>query len=129
MVLVDTSVWIDYFRGIDTQQVSHLDGLLKCDRIIIGDLIITELLQGYRYKRELKAVFEIIDLLEFRELVGRSISIKAAENYRKLRTKGATVQKTIDVIIGTYCIENGIYLLHNDRDFKPMEKHLGLKCI
>jgi predicted nucleic acid-binding protein len=129
MVLVDTSVWIDYFNGTETQQVFLLDDLLKEDRIIIGDLILTELLQGFRYKRELLAISELVNLLEYRDLVGRKIAEKSAENYRFLRRKGATVRKTIDVIIGTFCIENGINLLHADRDFDPMEKHLGLRVI
>jgi predicted nucleic acid-binding protein len=129
MVLVDTSVWIDYFRGKETQQVSMLDNLLDKDRIIIGDLIITELLQGFRYKRELAAISEVVELLEYRDLVGRKIAEKSAEYFRYLRKKGITVRKTIDVIIGTFCIENGIYLLHDDRDFTPMEKYLELKVI
>jgi predicted nucleic acid-binding protein len=129
MILVDTSVWIDYFSGKETQQVFLLDDLLKEDRIIIGDLILTELLQGFRYKRDLIAISEVVKLLEYRDLVGKEIAEKSAENYRYLRRKGATVRKTIDVIIGTFCIENGINLLHADRDFDPMEKHLGLKVI
>ncbi len=129
MVLVDTSVWIDYFRGTETPQVFLLDGMLARDRIIIGDLIITELMQGFRYKKELAAISEIVNLLEYRDLVGREIAEKSAENYRYLRKKGATVRKTFDVIIGTFCIENDIYLLHDDRDFTPMEKYLGLKVI
>lgn len=129
MVLVDTSVWIDYFRGTETPRVFLLDGMLARDRIIIGDLIITELMQGFRYKKELAAISEIVNLLEYKDLVGREIAEKSAENYRYLRKKGATVRKTIDVIIGTFCIENEIYLLHDDRDFTPMEKHLGLKVI
>ncbi len=129
MVLVDTSVWIDYLRDADTRQVELLESLLETDRVIIGDLIITELLQGFRYKKDLKAINEIIKLLEYRNLVGREIAEKSAENYRVLRKKGSTVRKTIDVIIGTFCIENNIYLLHNDRDFLPMEKHLGLKVV
>lgn len=129
MVLVDTSVWIDYFRGTETRQVSLLDDLLAKDRIIIGDLIITELMQGFRYQRELNAISEVVELLEYRDLVGREIAEKSAENYRYLRKRGATVRKTIDVIIGTFCIENGIYLLYDDRDFTQMESHLGLKVI
>lgn len=129
MVLVDTSVWIDYFAGKETQQVFLLDDLLKEDRIIIGDLILTELLRGFRYKLDLIAISEVIKLLEYKDLVGREIAEKSAENYRYLRRKGATVRKTIDVIIGTFCIENGTNLLHADRDFDPMEKHLGLKVI
>lgn len=121
MVLVDTSVWIDYFCGKETQQVFLLDDLLKEDRIIIGDLILTELLRGFRYKLDLIAISEVIKLLEYKDLVGREIAEKSAENYRYLRRKGATVRKTIDVIIGTFCIENGTNLLHADRDFDPME--------
>lgn len=129
MILVDTSVWIDYFNGADTRQSSQLDLLLDTERLIIGDLIITELLQGFRTDKEIAAVHEIISLLEYRDLVGRKIAEQSAQNYRFLRKKGVTVRKTIDVIIGTFCIENGHFLLHNDQDFVPMQNFLSLKVI
>jgi predicted nucleic acid-binding protein len=129
MVLVDTSVWIDYFRGTDSRQTDALDRLFDEDSIIIGDLILVELLQGFRTKKELAAADEIVSRLEYRDMAGREVALKAAENYRMLRTKGLTVRKTIDMLIGTFCLVNGIRLLHNDRDFDPMEKHLGLRVV
>jgi len=129
MVLVDTSVWVDYFRGTDTPLTQKLDHLLEEERIVIGDLILAELLQGFRSEKDLAAARKIIDKLEYRDFAGKEICLKAADNYRWLRTRGITVRKTIDVIIGTFCLENGIRLLHNDRDFDPMEKHLGLRVV
>ena len=129
MVLVDTSIWVDYFWGMDTPQTQKLDRLLEAERIVIGDLIFAELLQGFRSGKDLAAARKMIDKLEYRDLAGKEICLKAADNYRWLRTRGITVRKTIDVIIGTFCLENGIGLLHNDRDFDPMEKHLGLRTL
>jgi predicted nucleic acid-binding protein len=127
MVLVDTSVWIDYFRGIESRHTRMLDQCLDEERVATGDLIIIELLQGFRTKRQIEAAHQIISRLEYYDLVGRDIAYRAAENYRVLRDKGITVRKTIDTIIGTFCIVNQMKLLHNDRDFDPMTKYLGLK--
>ena len=129
MVMVDTSVWIDYVNGTTNTQVEKLHSLLNSDRILIGDLIITELLQGFSTPRELKVIQNIISLLEYHDMVGRDIAEKSALNYNYLRKNGITVRKTIDVIIGTFCIENKIPLLHNNKDFVPMEKHLHLLSI
>ena len=129
MILVDTSVWIDYFRGTTTSQTVKLDRFLDEEMVCVGDLILAELLQGFRTKKEMATAQKILGTLEYHDLAGRKIALKAAENYRKLRSKGITVRKTIDVFIGTFCVENGIQLLHNDRDFEPMEKHLGLKVV
>lgn len=129
MVLVDTSVWIDYFRGCNSLQTDKLDELLDEERIATGDLIITELLQGFRTKTQFTAAQQILSRLEYYDLVGRDIAIKAAENYRFLRKKGITIRKTIDVIIGTFCIENKIRLLHADHDFIPMVNYLDLLVV
>ena len=129
MLVVDTSVWIDYFRGADTWQTNHLDHSLESDRIVIGDLILAELLQGFTKDKDLRTAKALMDRLEHRDFVGREIALKAAANYRKLRTKGATVRKTIDVLIGTWCIEHRTPLLHNDHDFEAMEKFLGLRVV
>jgi predicted nucleic acid-binding protein len=126
MVLVDTSVWIDYFRGSPSPQTDMLDRLLDEERVATGDLIITELLQGFRTKTQLTAANQIISRLEYYDLVGKEIAIKASENYRFLRKKGITIRKTIDVIIGTFCIENKFKLLHSDHDFEPMAEYLDL---
>lgn len=129
MVLVDTSVWIDYFLGKNTGQTLTLDSLFDSERICTGDLIIAEIMQGIKTKNEIATANHIISLLEYYDLVGRDIAFKAAENYRYLRKKGVTIRKTIDVIIGTFCIENQIKLLHNDRDFDPFVKFLGLEIL
>jgi len=127
MIVVDTSAWIDYFRGIVAPHTDTLDSQLQTNRIIIGDLIIIELLQGFKTKKEYDQARKLIEKLEYRDLVGRTIALQSAENFRILRSKGITVRKTIDVIIATFCIENGFQIIHNDRDFDPMEKYLGLK--
>lgn len=127
MVVVDTSVWIDYLRGASTPQVELLEEVFETDRIVIGDLIITELMQGFRYKKDIAKANELINTLEYMDFVGREIAEKSAENFRLIRKKGFTIRKTIDVIIGTFCIKNGFWLLHNDRDFDPLEKYLNLR--
>lgn len=127
MIVADTSVWIDYLRGIDAPHTNALDDELQNNRIITGDLIITEFLQGFRNEKDYSEAKNIMDALEYRDFVGRDIALKAAQNFRKLRTSGITVRKTIDVIIATFCIENNFPLIHNDRDFDPMEQYLGLK--
>jgi len=127
MIVVDTSAWIDYFRGIVAPHTDTLDSQLQTNRIIIGDLIIIELLQGFKTKKEYDQARKLIERLEYRDFVGRTIALKSAENFRILRSKGITVRKTIDVIIATFCIENGFQIIHNDRDFDPMEKYLGLE--
>jgi len=127
MIVADTSVWIDYLRGVDAPHTNALDDELQNNRIITGDLIITEFLQGFRNEKDYSEAKNIMDALEYRDFVGRDIALKAAQNFRKLRTSGITVRKTIDVIIATFCIENNFPLIHNDRDFDPMEQYLGLK--
>jgi len=129
MILVDTSVWIDYFNGSDTRETSILDALLGTEPLLIGDLILVEVLQGFRSDAELARATRLLGLLEFRELVGREVAIRSAFNYRSLRARGVTVRKTIDVIIGTWCILNNHQILHSDRDFDPLEKHLGLRVV
>lgn len=129
MVLADTSIWIDYFRGADSTQTDRLNKLLDSERVATGDLIIVELLQGFRTKSQIAAAREIISRLEYFDLAGKEIAFKAAENNRILRKAGITIRKTIDVIIGTFCIENQFKLLHNDRDFEPMKNYLGLMTL
>lgn len=127
MIVADTSAWIDYFRGVDAPHTDALDYEIRNNRIITGDLIIIEFLQGFREKKDIFNAKKIMESLEYRDLVGKEIAYKAAENYRFLKAKGITVRKTIDVIIGTFCIVNEYQLIHNDRDFDPMELHLGLR--
>jgi predicted nucleic acid-binding protein len=127
LILVDSSVWIDYFRGTVTPQTERLDGLLGEQPLAIGDLILTEVLQGFDNERDFSDARRMLTALLVVELGGREIAIQAAKNFRALRQRGATVRKTIDTIIATRCIEDGYELLHNDRDFEPFAKHLGLR--
>ena len=129
MILVDSSVWIDYFRGVKSPQAERLDSLLRVQPVSIGDLIITEVLQGCATEAEFNRVKRVLLSLDVVELGGLDIALQAARNYRFLRGLGITVRKTIDVVIATYCIENGYFLLHNDRDFLPFVEHLGLTAL
>ena len=127
MILVDSSVWIDYFRSVDTPQVALLDSILGRSPLAVGDLIAAEVLQGVGDEQEFKLVKKTLDAFDHIDLVGYELAIKASENYRLLRTKGITIRKTIDTLIATRCIEDGLTLLHSDRDFSPFARHLGLK--
>ncbi len=129
MVLVDSSVWINYFNGNSTWQTEILDQMLLQIPLLTGDLILTEVLQGFRKNNEYNKAKEIMSILSCKQMGGYELAIKSAENYRKLRKKGVTVRKTIDVIIGTFCINENIPLLHDDKDFEPMVEHLSLKSI
>ena len=125
--MADTSAWIDYFRGVSAPYTDLLDLELARNRIVTGDLIIAEFLQGFRDEREYLEAKRIMDSLEYRDLVGREIAVAASQNYRVLRKAGITVRKTIDVLIATFCIKNDLQLIHNDKDFDAMEEKLGLK--
>jgi predicted nucleic acid-binding protein len=129
VILVDSSVWVDYLRGKATPQVAKLDELLGVEPLAIGDLILTEVLQGCSTDREFNQVRKTLDTLELVSLGGVDVAIEAAKNFRKLRARGVTVRKTIDTIIATRCIMDKLVLLHNDRDFDAFEQHLGLRCV
>ena len=129
MILVDSSVWIDYFNGRKTWQTDLLENLFSNVPIIIGDLILTEVLQGFRSDNDYKTAKSFLSDLPFRQMGGYQVAVQSAQNYRALRKKGVTVRKTIDVIIGTYCILEDLPLLHNDRDFEPLVSHLSLKIL
>ena len=129
MILVDSSVWIDYFRGNETPSTELLDSLLGIEPLVTGDLILTEVLQGFDSARDLNRAKKLLLSLEVIELGGQEIAIQAAKNFRTLRALGVTVRKTIDTIIATRCIESGYTLLHSDRDFEPFVKHLGLRTL
>ncbi|MFA7242714.1 MAG: PIN domain nuclease [Sulfuricellaceae bacterium] len=129
MILVDSSVWIDYFNGVICPETDLLDAALGKEAILMGDVIFTEVLQGFTSDRDFQEAQRLLNLLPFREMLGRQVALKSAENYRLLRKKGVTVRKTIDVMIGTFCIINRLPLLHRDRDFTPMEKWLGLSAV
>jgi len=129
MIVVDSSVWIDYFNGKVTKQTDLLDYFLDNELVVIGDIILTEVLQGFQNDKDFNKARKLLDSLMFKEMLGKGLAIKSAENYRRLRKNGITTRKTIDVIIATFCIANNLPLLHSDRDFTPMEKHLKLKVI
>ena len=129
MVLIDSSVWINYFNGIITWQTEILDQMLQQIPVYTGDLILTEVLQGFRRDTDYQKAKEIMSILPCKNLGGYDIAIQSAKNYRKLRKKGITVRKTVDLIIGSFCINENIPLLHDDKDFDPMAQYLGLKTI
>ena len=126
MIVVDSSVWIDFFNGVSTPEVDRLDALLGVTPLAIGDLILVEVLQGFRNERDVATARQLFRSLALLPLLGGSNSWKAADNYRQLRRKGITVRKTIDGIIATACIEANLPLLFSDRDFQPYVEHLGL---
>ena len=127
MILVDSSVWIDYFRGTQTPQTEKLDGLLSREPVAVGDLILTEVLQGFGSERDFNEAKRLLTSLLVVELGGRDIAIQAARNFRILRAQGVTIRKTINTVIAIRCIESGFTLLHSDRDFDPFVQHLGLR--
>jgi predicted nucleic acid-binding protein len=128
LILVDSSVWIDYFNGITTAPVEKLNQLLIRERLATGDLILTEVLQGFTTDRDFRTAERMLTSLQVVELGGRDIAIQAARNFRALRRMGITIRKTIDTLIATRCIESGYELLYDDRDFDPFVKHLGLRA-
>lgn len=127
MILVDSSVWVDYFNGNPTPENDFLDSLLGAEPVAIGDLILAEVLQGFRSDADYETARDMLASLTIYDLLGASLAIKTAENYRLLRKRGITVRKTADTIIATFCIERRTPLLYSDRDFDPFVKHLGLK--
>jgi predicted nucleic acid-binding protein len=126
MVLVDSSVWIDYFNGANSAECDALDALLGRELVLIGDLILTEVLQGFRTHAGYQQARSLLAPLGLCRLGGRTVALAAADNYRYLRARGITVRKTIDVIVASYCILHSIDLLHSDHDFEAMAHHLGL---
>lgn len=129
MIIVDSSVWVDYFNGVPGRHTDKLDELLGSKPIAIGDLILTEVLQGFRSDSDYKTAKKLMRSLAVVEMLGAGNAIKAADNYRALRKLGITVRKTADVIIATYCIEEKCSLLFNDRDFLPFIKQLGMRSV
>jgi hypothetical protein len=129
VIVVDSSVWIDYFRGRATPQVETLDALLGVEPVATGDLMLTEVLQGFAGDRDFNRARKLLMSLVIVDLAGPSIAVKAAENFRALRRLGISVRKTIDTVIATHCIENRLPLLYSDRDFDPFVEHLGLRAV
>ena len=127
MIFVDSSVWIDYFNGENSPEVEKLDSLLGVEPISTGDLILTEVLQGFSSDKDYKTAKNLLTPLTIFNMLDTNIAIKSADNFRLLRKKGITVRKTVDTIIATFCIQNKLALLHTDKDFRPFHKHLRLK--
>ena len=129
MIFVDSSVWIDYFNGKKTPQTDWLDSSLGNTPLIMGDLVLTEVLQGFQSDKDFRIARELLLEMPFMAMGGRALALQSAVNCRTLRRKGVSVRKTIDVMIGTFCIHYELPLLYDDRDFDPMVKFLGLKTI
>ena len=129
MILVDSSVWIDYFRGTATRETDKLDALLGTEPVATGDLILTEVLQGFGSDREFDQARKSLISLVVVDLGGQDIAIQAARNFRTLRARGITVRKTIDTVIATRCIESDYTLLFSDRDFDPFVHYLRLRSV
>jgi predicted nucleic acid-binding protein len=129
VIAVDSSVWVDYFNGRVTRETDLLDRLMGRERLLVGDLILAEVLQGFHSEAAAAIALNHFEAYEFRPMAGREIAIAAAGNYRNLRRRGITLRSTIDALIATFCIAGGHDLLHNDCDFDPFERYLGLRVI
>ncbi len=127
MIFVDSSVWINYFNDISCPEVEKLDALLGITPVATGDLILIEVLQGFRSDRDFKTAQDLLTSLTIFNILDTSLALKSADNFRLLRKKGITIRKTIDVIIATFCIENDLPLLSFDKDFQPFHDYSSLK--
>jgi predicted nucleic acid-binding protein len=127
MLVIDTTVWIDYFNGVENPQTDYLYNMLDKTPILVGDLILAEVLQGFRYDADFEKARGALGRFLQVNMVNSALALQSARNYRLLRQNGVTVRKTMDSLIATYCIENDHELLHNDNDFGGYEKHLGLR--
>jgi predicted nucleic acid-binding protein len=128
-VIVDTTVWIDFFRNTVTEQTELLEQVVRNGNAALGDLIVGEILQGVETDKQFRSLKQHLANFPAYSMVGLDNAVKSAMNYRRLRAKGFTVRKTVDCWIATFCIEQGFPLLHNDRDFDPFEEQLGLKVL
>lgn len=129
MIVVDSSVWIDFLTGVRTAKVEWLLDLLGRQPVLVGDLILVEVLQGVASEAEATRVEAALCRFHVEPMLGPDLAIAAAGHYRRLRGLGVTLRKTVDLIIGTFCIARGHPLLTADRDFRPMAEHLGLQLI
>jgi predicted nucleic acid-binding protein len=126
VIVVDTSVWIDFLNGRNAAHVRKLRSVLGSDEVVVGDLMLCEVLQGLDSETSARQVEALLRRFQVVSMAGDGVAVLAARNFRSLRRLGITISKTIDLLIGTWCIENGAPLLHNDRDFLPLARHLGL---
>lgn len=126
-MLVDSSVWVDFFNGTNTPETDYLSLILGKEELFVGDLIVSEVLQGFRNQKDYVAAKKALLSFPVLGMVGQEMAIRSANNYRRLKRKGITVRKTIDCLIATFCIETELPLLHSDSDFIPFVKHLNLR--
>jgi hypothetical protein len=129
MLLVDSTVWVDYFNGYATPQCDYLESIVANVPILVGDLILAEVLQGFHHDTDFEKARHALGRFSMASLVNPALAVQSARNYRYLRQMGVTVRKTIDSLIATYCIENDHELLHRDADFDGYEQHLGLRVV
>jgi hypothetical protein len=127
LIIVDSSVWIDYFNGVGSPAASRLDSMLGVELLGIGDLILAEVLQGFRSDAHYRAATELMLSMPVFDMLGKDMALRSAGNYRTLRAKGITVRRTADVIIASYCIKHELPLLFEDKDFLPFVQNLGLR--
>jgi len=126
VIVVDSSVWIDFLNGRSARHVGRLQALLGAEEIVVGDLMLCEVLQDMASEREARQVEVLLRRFAIIPMAGQAIAVIAARNFRYLRRRGITIRKTIDLLIGAWCIESRTALLHNDNDFRSMARHLGL---
>lgn len=129
MILVDSSVWIDYFNGLQSKAADYLDQALTEQTVLLGDLILMEVLQGFRSQPDFQTAKTYLSLLDCHNLCSPQLALLGAENYRLLRSKGVTIRKTVAMIIGTWCIAHNVPLLHHDQAYDPLATHLGLTVV
>jgi predicted nucleic acid-binding protein len=129
LIVADTSVWIDLLKDTQTPQAATLEIAINSDRVLLPDLIFVEILKGLRSDKQAREIEKMLEPFDIVIIGGRELAATAARNFRLLRKSGVTLRGTIDLLIGTWCIENEVPLLHKDRDFEAMEKHLGLICV
>ena len=127
MIVVDSSVWINNLRNAGSPSAKKLMEITNPRHIIVGDLVLLEVLKGAQNHKHAEIIFSLLKQYRIEPMSDADVAVQAAANFRHLRSKGITIRKTIDLIIGTFCIENGHQLLHDNRDFAPMAEHLGLQ--
>ena len=129
MIVIDSTVWVDFFNGAKNQETDFLQENLGKIPFLVGDIILCEVLQGFPREKDFQTAKTALEGFPIVSMLSSALAIKAAKNFRALRKKGISVRKTIDCLIATYCIENQVSLLHRDKDFLPFEKHLGLQVV
>jgi predicted nucleic acid-binding protein len=129
VIAIDSSAWIAHLRNVDSKPVHVLRSLFGKTELLIGDIVLLEVLQGARDEAHAVRIAHELNQFDIVAMLDPEIVVQAAHNYRALRGRGITIRKTVDLIIGTFCIEHGHTLLHDDRDFDPMRTHLGLQVL